>query len=227
MKKPILRKCPPGESFVRSVSGDLEEREKGRLAEHAERCPKCQLRLKTLASVQAQLEARKNDLPEVALSPEDESEFRKMAREQARGGLGKDRLISSRLVRTAGVLAAGLILIIAGHRIFVKESSPGAVMRGSSRVEIRLHQPEGKIEEAPKVFSWSKVEDSSGYRLDIIDAGLHSVFSTTIRGGGTRLLLPEDVRQRLERQEPYLWTVSAYGDDEQEFTSASAYFEIE
>jgi hypothetical protein len=225
MKRPSLKECPPGESFVRYFSGELEESEGDRLLEHAARCPYCKVRLNALASLQNELEARKKDLPEASLSSQDQIAFRRMARAQARAGLRKGPTVFPRMIRAGGILAAGLILAIAGYRLFVKISVPEPVMRGSGREEIRLHQPEGIISEAPKIFSWSKVKDSDGYRLDIVDDNLNLIFSKGL--AGTRLRLPEDVRQRLEHQKPYLWTVSAYDEDDQEMASASGYFEIE
>jgi hypothetical protein len=225
MKRLASRECPSGESFVRYISGELGEYEEGRLLEHAARCPNCQLRLNALTSLQNELKARKKDLSEAALSSQDQIAFRRMARAQARAGRRKGPTVIPRMIRAGGILAAGLILVIAGYRLFVKISAPEPVMRGSGREEIRLHQPEGRISDAPKIFSWSKVKDSDSYRLDIIDDDLNLVFSTGL--AGTRLHLPEDVRQRLEHQKSYLWTVSAYDEDDQELASASGYFEIE
>jgi hypothetical protein len=225
MTRSILRECPADESIVQYMSAELGEDDRGALTEHVSQCPYCQLRLNALSSLQGELEAKKEDIPDTELSPRDELEFRRFARAQARAGSGVKRVAMPRLIRAAGVLAAGLVLVIAGSRLFVHLSAPEQVMRGPERVEIRLHKPEGKIKEAPTIFSWSKVKESDGYRVNIVDDDLNLIFSTT--SAATHLHLPDAVREKLVHQKPYLWTVSAFDDDDHELTSASGYFEIE
>ena len=206
-------------------SGELGEHEESRFLEHANRCPHCRLRLNALSSIQAELKMREKDIPEIALSSRDGKELRKLARRQVRAWPWKGGVSFPRIIRAGGILAAGVLLVILGYRLSVKMSTPEPITRGRSQVEIRLHQPEGKIREAPKLFSWSKVRDSEVYHLEIVDDDLNLVFSASL--AGTRLHLPEDIRQKLEHQKSYLWTVSAIDDDAQELGSASSYFEIE
>jgi hypothetical protein len=225
MKRSILKECPSGESIVLYFSAEIGEDDRGALTEHVSQCPYCQLRLNALSSLRRELEAKKEDLPDTALSPRDEAEFRRFARAEARAGSRAERAAMPRLIRAAGILAAGLVLVIAGFQLFVHHSAPEPVMRGPERVEIRLHKPEGRIKEAPTIFSWSKIKECDGYRLHIVDGELNLIFSTS--SAATHLHLPEAVRQKLVHQKPYLWTVSAFGDDDQEVASASGYFEIE
>jgi len=225
MNRPLKKECPRGESIVRYFSGELGEYEESRFLEHASRCPHCGLRLNALTSIQAELKTREKDIPEVALSSREEEEFRKLARRQVRAWPLKDGVSFHRIMRAGGGLAAGILLVILGYRLSMRISTPEPLMRGQGQMEIRLHQPEGKVREAPKVFSWSKVKDSEAYHLEIADDDLNLVFSTSL--AGTRLHLPENIRQKLERQKFYLWTVSASDDDNRELGSASSYFEIE
>jgi len=225
MNRPLKKECPGGESFVLYFSGELGEDEESRFLEHATLCPRCGLRLNALTSIQAELKTREKDIPEVALSSRDEKEFRKLASREVRALPGKHGVLSPRIIRAGGILAAGIFLVILGYRLSMRISTPEPIMRGRGQMEIRLHQPEGKVQEAPKVFSWSKVKDSEAYHLEIADDDLNLVFSASL--AGTRLHLPEDIRQKLERQKPYLWTVSAIADDARELGSASSYFEIE
>lgn len=224
MKSTILRECPSDESIVHYFLTELREDARGALTEHLSRCPYCQLRLNALSSLRDEIEAKKEDIPDIALSPRDELEFRSFARAQTRAGSRAKRSAMPRLIRAAGVLAAGL-LVIAGFRMIVHLSAPEPVMRGPERVQIKLHKPEGKIKEAPAIFSWSKIKESDGYHVNIVDEDLNLIFRTT--SAATHLHLPEAVRQELVHQKPYLWTVSAFDDDDHELTSASAYFEIE
>ncbi len=219
------KECPTGESFVLYISGELGEYEESRFLEHAALCPHCRLRLNALTSIQRELKTREKDIPEVALSSRDGKELRELARSQMRAWPGKSQIFSPRIIRTGGILAAGILLAVLGYRLSVKISNPQPIMRGGEQIEIRLQQPEGKIKEAPKVFSWSKVTDSDVYHLEIVDDDLNLVFSASLTG--TRLHLPDDIRQKLKHQKPYLWTVSASDDDSQELASASSYFEIE
>jgi hypothetical protein len=219
------KECPIEESFVLYISGELGEPEETRFLDHTARCPACRLRLNTLSSIRTELIAREKDIPEVALSPRDGKELRELARSQMRARPRKSGIFSPRIIRAGGILAAGILLAVLGYRLSVKISNPRPILRGEKQIEIRLRQPEGKIKEAPKVFSWSKVADSDVYRLEIVDDDLNLVFNASL--AGTRLHLPEEVRQKLQRQKPYLWTVSASDDDARELASASGYFEIE
>jgi hypothetical protein len=225
MKRQGKKECPTGESFVLYISGELGEHEETRFLDHTARCPACRLRLKALSSIRAELETREKDIPEVALSSRDGKELRELARSQIRARPGKSGIFPPRIIRAGGILAAGILLAVFGYRLSLKISNPQLIMRGEGQIEIRLQQPEGKIKEAPTVFSWSKVTDSDVYHLEIIDDDLNLVFNASL--AGTRLHLPEEVRQKLQRQKPYLWTVSASDDDARELASASGYFEIE
>ncbi len=225
MNRPFFKRCPGDGIFIDYFSGELSEYKEDRFLEHAARCPSCRLRLNVLSSIQAELKAREMDIPEVTLSSQGERVFRKMAKERARACLQKGPASFSGIIRAGWIIASGLVLIVVGYRLFVKISPPEQIIRGREQVEVRLHQPEGKVREAPKVFSWSKVEGSDVYHLDLIDSHLNLVFSTSL--DGTRFRLPEDIRQNLEHQKSYLWTVIAFDDEDQELGSGTVYFEIE
>ena len=225
MKRMFFRKCPEAESIVQYFSGGLGRNEEAAFLGHVSKCPKCRLRLSALASLQAELEAKEKTLPDIVLSAREAGEFRKMAKEQERTYATGDGHFFSRIIRLGGIAAAGALLIFIGTRLFVKTSPAGSAIRGQRQVEIRLHQPKGKLKEAPKIFSWSKVQGADVYHLEIIDNQLNLVFSEGI--AKTRINLPEDIRQTLKRQRPYLWTVSALDDNSSELGSTSGYFEIE
>jgi hypothetical protein len=225
MNRPEKKECPAEEWFVLYISGELGEYGESRLLEHATLCPRCRLRLNALSSIQAELKTREKDIPEVALSSRDGKELRKLARKQIRVRPWKGGMSFPRITRAGGILAIGILLVILGYRLAMKIPTPEPITRGQGQMEIRLQQPEGKIREAPKVFSWSKVPDSDIYRLEIVDEDLNLVFSASL--AGTRFHLPEDIKQKLERQKSYLWSVSAIDDDGRELGSASSYFEIE
>lgn len=219
-----FKKCPEDASFIRYISGELSASEAGGFLGHASRCPRCRLRLSALATLQAELEAREKDLPDFALSSRDAVEFRKMAREQERTYTSGDGNSFSKVIRLGGIAAAGILLVFIGTRLFIKTSPAGSIIRGRDQAELRLHLPQGELREAPGWFSWSEIKGTDFYHLEIVATDLSLVFRTSLEG--TRLRLPDDVRQRLKRQKPYLWTVSAHDDENQELTSASAYFEI-
>ncbi len=210
---------------MRYFSGDLGKIEADRLLDHAARCQDCRLRLRVLASIQTELKIREKDVPEVAFSSRDEVEFRKMAGIQAWTYFWKKGATPPRLLRIGGVLAAGLLLVFLGFRLFSKISAPELTVRGRNQVQIELHRPEGRLSEAPKIFSWAKVNDTDFYHLEIVDDDLNLVFSTSPTG--TRFHLPDDIRLKLARQKSYLWTVSAYDDNHRELGSGFSYFEID
>ncbi len=225
MKRTFPKGCPADESFVHHFTGGLGRKERTELLEHVARCPKCRLRLNALASLQAQLEARKGDLPEEGLSVGDAAKFREIAREQARTSASARVPYLPKAVRWTGLATAGILLVILGYGLLLKRPSPQPVIRGRMQVQLQLYRPEGKLKAAPRLFAWSKVGDADAYNLEIIDSRLGLVFSTGLTS--TRFRLPEDIRKMLERERPYLWTVSVLDDDAQEIEAASGYFEIE
>ena len=225
MERPAIKKCPSGESFVHFVSDELAPSEADAIIDHAGRCASCRLRLYSLLSLRDEIESKRESLPESGLSPKEVAAFRKMARGQARSHASRERAPYSRAIRLAGTMAAALLVVAAGYRFFLRASSPEPATRGRSQVQIRLHQPEGMLQEAPRVFSWSEIQGSDFYRLEIVDDNLNLVFSTAL--AATQLHLEEDVRLSLERRKPYLWTVTALDEDSWEIGAASGYFEIQ
>jgi len=148
-----------------------------------------------------------------------------MSREQVRTYSRGRRAAVPRPVRVAAALAAALVLVVLGTVFLVKTPVSQQAVRGARLAELQLHRPGGKLKEAPRVFSWSEVKDSDSYYFAIIDAALDTIYETGLVG--TELRLPEEVRQRLQRQKPYLWTIVAQDDEGRELASASRYFEIE
>jgi len=217
--------CPKKEVFVRAFMGELQGEEEKEFLRHLTLCGRCHRAFEALTELQADLEVRETAVPEVALSRDEERELRRMANEQVRAYSRRLGAAVSRPIRVAVALAAALVLVVLGTMFLVKIPVSQQAVRGASLTELKLHGPGGKLKEAPRVFSWSEVKDSDSYHFVIIDAALDTIFETGLVG--TELQLPEEVRQRLQRQEPYLWTIIAQDDEGRELASASRYFEIE
>jgi len=217
--------CPKKEVFVRAFMGELQGGEENEFLRHLTLCGRCLCAFEALTELQAGLEAKKTAIPEIALSQDDEKELQSMAREQVRACSRRAGAIFPGPVRIAATLAAALVLVVLGYVFLVKTPASEQAVRGAGLSGLRLHRPEGKLKEAPEVFSWSEVKDSETYSLVIIDDALNTVFEKGLTG--TKLRLPEEVRQKLQRQKPYLWTIVAQDDEGRELASASNYFVIE
>jgi hypothetical protein len=218
--------CPKKEVFVRAFMGELNGDEEKEFLCHLTHCGRCRRAFEALTELQADLEFRETAIPEVALSHDDVKGLLSMSREQVRTYSRRRRAAVPRPVRVAAALAAALVLVVLGTMFLVKIPVSRQAVRGAARpAELKLHSPGGKLKEAPRVFSWSEVKDSDSYHFAIIDAALDTIYETGLVG--TELQLPEEVRLRLQRQEPYLWTIVAQDDEGRELASASRYFEIE
>ena len=217
--------CPKKEVFVRAFMGGLQTEEERVFLRHVIHCRRCHRAFEALIELQADLEAKETAIPEVALSRDDGRELQSLAREQVRCCSRRVRTAVPRPVLVAAALAAALVLVVLGYVFLARTPVSQQAVRGARLAELRLHRPEGKLKEAPEVFSWSEVKDSESYYLVIIDDALNTVFEKGLTG--TKLRLPEEVRQKLQRQKPYLWTIVAQDDDGREIASASNYFEIE
>ena len=217
--------CPKKGVFVCAFMGELQGEEEKEFLRHVTLCRRCSRTFEALTELQADLEVRETAIPEASLSRDEERELRSLANEQVLAYSRRLGAAVSRPVRVAVALAAALVLVVLGTMFLVKIPVSQQAVRGARLTELKLHSPGGKLKEAPRVFSWSEVKDSDSYHLVIIDAALNTIYETGV--GGTKLQLPEEVRQRLQRQEPYLWTIVAQDDEGRELASASRYFEIE
>lgn len=225
MDTSIFQACPKKEVFVRAFMGELHGDEEKEFLRHLTLCGRCRRTFEALTELQADLEVKETAIPEVVLSRDDERELQSMAREQVRAYSRRVGAAIPRPIRIAVTLAAALVLVVLGCMFLIKTPVSQQAVRGAKLAELRLHRPGGKLKEAPRVFSWSEVKGCDSYHLVIIDAALDTVYEIGL--GGTELQLPEEVRQRLQRQKPYLWTIVAQDDDGRELASASRYFEIE
>lgn len=216
--------CPKKEVFVRAFMGELHGEEEREFLRHLTLCGRCRRAIEALAELQADLEVRETAIPEISLSRDDERELRSMATEQVRAYSRRLGAVVFKPARVAVALAAALVLVMLGTMFLLKIPVSQQAVRGARLAQLRLHRPEGKLKEAPRIFSWSEVKGADSYHLVIIDAALDTIYETGL--GGTKLQLPEEVRQRFQRQKPYLWTISAQDDEGRELASASRYFEI-
>jgi hypothetical protein len=225
MEESKFQACPKKEVFVHAFMGELHGGEEKEFLRHLTLCGRCRRAFEALTELEADLEAKETAIPEIPLSREDGRELHSMAREQVRAYSRRVGAAVPRPARIAATLAAALVLVVLGYVFLAKMPVSQQALRGARLTELRLLRPEGKLKEAPKIFSWSEVKGSDSYHLVIIDAALDTVYE--IEFGGTELQLPEEVRQRLVKQKPYLWTIVAQDDDGRELASASCYFEIE
>ena len=110
----------------------------------------------------------------------------------------------------AAVAVAGALLIFVFWGIMprLKDRAPEFVFTGDETVRgesLVLLAPQGNVKSAPFYFEW-KALDAAEYQVTLFGLGMHWTRTTS----ETRIVLPDDVRSKLESGRSYSWQVKAY-----------------
>lgn len=196
--------CPAKDVFVRAFRDELPRAEQERLLAHVLTCPRCCLRFKTLTEVTRRLRSSE-DLGEPAA---DRSRL-------VRVWTGPARIAAAILI-VIGIGAAGLA--------FFSHRPVSSALRGQAGTVLRLLEPDESLTLPPFRFRWTPLSGADVYDFEIVGEDLTTVY----QGGGrtASLKIPESVRRRLVRGAAYIWTVTAYNDNNQKLDSASKTFRI-
>jgi hypothetical protein len=215
--------CPKNEIFIKAFMHDLDTDEYDKLMDHILTCEKCRKKWEFLKQITSEMTHRINDLNEEKLSPGEEKQLRKIARQKLKEQKRKKKLNFSFSPAMYAVIVATLIVVIAGI-VFITKMSQMDVYRKENKFELKLIAPSGKISSPPAVFTWTEFEGAEDYMFELIDDDLNTLY--LVRVPETRLTLPEDVRQKLKKGKTYLWKVLAQEDDLTVLSSDHTYFEL-
>jgi len=156
-----------------------------------------------------------------------EAEFSRLARQSLREL--KTQKKAARPGRTWARMAAGLLVVaglLAAAYFVLFQPTQTDVLRSGEMPNLRLIEPEGRISEAPSVFKWTQVRKADSYTFALTDDDLQTI----VRRDDIRqnsFDIPSDLRQKMVRGKPYLWSVTAYDDLNLRIDSGQRYFVIE
>ena len=156
-----------------------------------------------------------------------EAEFSRLARQSLRELKTQEK--AARPGRAWARMAAGLLVVaglLAAAYFVLFRPAQTEVLRSGEMPKLRLIEPEGRISEAPSVFKWSPVRKADFYTLALTNDDLQTI----VRRDDIRqnsFDIPSDLRQKMVRGKPYVWSVTAYDDLNLKIDSGQQYFEIE
>jgi len=197
--------CPAKDVFVRAFLNELPHKEAARLLDHALRCPRCRLRFQTLAGVGREMASR----PGLA-GPEGSGPRR-------RRGFAPIVQAAAVFLVVIGVGAAGVLLF--------SRRTARPLLRGEGEAVLRVLAPDGPQRVPPARFEWTPLRGAEVYQVEIVGQDLTTIY----KGSGPRavFVLPAPLRRLLIRGAAYVWTVTAFDDDNRPLASSSGSFRVE
>jgi len=206
--------CPDRDMFAGVFMGEAGADEREAFIDHILDCRACGARFDLLKQVGKEIQNQ-------------EAEFSRLARQSLREL--KTQKKAARPGRTWARMAAGLLVVaglLAAAYFVLFQPTQTEVLRSGEIPKLRLIEPEGRISEAPSVFKWTPVRKADFYTLALTDDDLQTI----VRRDDIRqnsFDIPSDLRQKMVRGKPYVWSITAYDDLNLKIDSGQRYFVIE
>ena len=206
--------CPDRDMFAGVFMGEAGADEREAFIDHILDCRACGAQFDLLKQVGKEIQNQ-------------EAEFSRLARQSLREL--KTQKKAARPGRTWARMAAGLLVVaglLAAAYFVLFQPTQTEVLRSGEIPKLRLIEPEGRISEAPSVFKWTPVRKADFYTLALTDDDLQTI----VRRDDIRqnsFDIPSDLRQKMVRGKPYVWSITAYDDLNLKIDSGQRYFVIE
>jgi hypothetical protein len=159
-----------------------------------------------------------------------EAEFSRLARQSLRELATQKKAARPGRVRAGPARIAAGLLVMAGLLVaafFVLLRLPQTeVLRSREMPKLRLIEPEGRISRVPAVFKWTPVQKADSYSFALTDDELQTI----VRQGEIKrnsFDVPSDLRQKIVRGKPYIWSITAYDDLNLKIDYGQQHFEID
>ena len=227
MKKDLRNNCPDNEVFVRAFLNEISLEEKEKLINHVLICEKCKLKFEVMKQLSNELKKRRENFEKEEFSASEERQFKKMAKQRIKELKGEEKRVFFRFVPVKYVtIMVGLLVILGGY-FLIHEFHQKEIFRGEKEEKLMLIEPVGKISRLPSVFKWIALKEAGGgyYRFQLIDHELNTVWEITVENN--KIIVPEDIRNKLMKGKVYIWRVEAFDDNDRKIDSGLKYFEIE
>lgn len=159
-----------------------------------------------------------------------EAEFSRLARQSLRElTTQKKAARPGRVWAGPARMAAGLLvmagLLVAAYFVLFRPPQT-EVLRSGEMPKLRLIEPVGRISRVPAVFKWTPVQKADSYTFALTDDELQTIVcQSDIKRNSFDV--PSDLRQKMVRGKPYVWSITAYDDLNLKIDSGQQYFEIE
>jgi hypothetical protein len=203
--------------FARVFMGEAGADEREAFIDHILDCRACGARFDLLKQVGKEIQNQEAEFSRLARQSLRELKTQKKAARPGRAWARPARMAAGLLV-VAGLLAAAYFVLF--------QPTQTDVLRSGEMPNLRLIEPEGRISEAPSVFKWTPVRKADSYTFALTDDDLQTI----VRRDDIKrnsFDVPSDLRQKMVRGKPYLWSVTAYDDLNLKIDSGQRYFVIE
>ncbi len=219
--------CPDEEIFIKAFLNEISLEEKEKLINHVLICEKCKLKFEVMKQLSNELKKRQENFEKEEFSASEERQFKKMAKQRIKELKGEEKRVFFRFVPVKYVtIMVGLLVILGGY-FLIHEFHQKEIFRGEKEEKLMLIEPVGKISRLPSVFKWIALKEAEGgyYRFQLIDDELNTVWEITVENN--KIIVPEDIRNKLMKGKVYIWRVEAFDDNDRKIDSGLKYFEIE
>jgi hypothetical protein len=194
--------------FVNAFSDDMPREDKEDLVDHVLTCGRCRTKFEVLN------ELNQDSILSRELSGSDH-------RSQAAPFFKRFSWKSKLAVTTA------IFLLILSSVLYIVFQPTADAVRGDQTSGLVLIKPEETVSEPPSLFIWSAPANADGYILKLVDENLETLFEESNKGKeNNRLRMPEEIRNRLQPEVIYIWSVEAYDNEGNTIASGSKSFVI-
>jgi hypothetical protein len=209
--------CPGHEVFVQAFMQELPPDKLESFIDHLLVCQKCKLKFETLSDLSKELREYEKDVNWTT------AELKKEALSRLQGFRGHNTRISFWKIAP---IAALLVAVVAAGLYFLVFQAP-VTERGAEEAALELIYPPVSVDKAPEKFEWTAVPGTDDYKFTLIDDELNTIFGKSIEEDQTFLILPQDVRESLQKGHTYVWKVTADNNEMVQIAEASSYFTID
>ena len=208
--------CPQIEVLINTFSNESKEKEKLKFIDHISECSACFKKFEAIKPFFKEGKKIKDKLEKISLSEQEAKELKQKAKEKIfelkkhpkkrRSTLFFPRL---RLVQLSAV--AGLLIIVLGAVLIFKapEDSKTDIIRGKDEKTIQLITPKGDVKKRPIIFEWTHFPKAKEYEVRLMDEELTKIWVSN-KTGETKIELPADIAQKIEKEKQYYWKVFIY-----------------
>ena len=204
--------CPSPELILRCVRSELSKTEKGNIINHISNCAQCTNKAKFIMDI---LNKESQIIHELDTCLKDDKSVIHDKRFWIKHASFRPISIS------AGIL---LIVAIASYVILRNISTPD--IRRSANHNLSLIFPADKIVPLRQLkFKWQGPTNAKYYVIETFDSSINLLWkSETIKTN--ELSIPEDIINKLDSNQLYFWTVTAYLEDGRKLKSILSEFRI-
>lgn len=209
--------CPDRDLFARVFMDDIGADEREAFIDHILECRACGAQFDVLRQVGKEFRKQEAEFSRLARQSLRELTTQKKAARPGRVWAGPARMAAGLLVMAGLLIAAYFVLF---------RPAQTDVLRSGEMPKLRLIEPQGRISRVPAVFKWTPVQKADSYTFALTDDELQTI----VRQDGIKrnsFDVPSDLRQKMVKRKPYVWSIIAYDDLNLKIDSGQQYFEIE